>query len=97
MTGTTLTSDQLDARRRRILFRAWRRGTREMDLMIGRYADAHLVSMSPEALDRFEELIDAADTDLFDWVTGARPVPQALDNDIFHDLRAYSLSNPLQR
>lgn len=53
--------------------------------------------MSPEALDRFEELIDAADTDLFDWVTGARPVPQALDNDIFHDLRAYSLSNPLQR
>ena len=97
MTGTTLTSSQLDPRRRRILVRAWRRGTREMDLMIGRFADDRLVDMPESDLDMFETLIDCPDTDLFEWVTGAKPVPAEHDTALFRQLRDFSLTQPLTR
>ncbi|MFN0263766.1 succinate dehydrogenase assembly factor 2 [Tepidamorphus sp. 3E244] len=92
MTGTTLSSEKLDPRRRRALFRAWRRGTREMDLMVGRFADDRLETMSDDDLAVFEELIDAPDVELFDWVTGAQPVPEAYDTPVFAALREFSLA-----
>lgn len=97
MTGTTLSSSQLDPRRRRILIRAWRRGTREMDLMIGRFADDRLVDMPESDLAMFEALIDCQDTDLFEWVTGAKPVPSEQDTAVFRQLREFSLTQPLTR
>jgi antitoxin CptB len=74
MTGTARSSEGLDARRRRALVRAWRRGTREMDLVLGRYADAHIADLSDHDLADFEALMDVPDQDLFAWVTGAAPV-----------------------
>ena len=51
MTGTTRTSEGLDERRRRLLYRAWHRGMREMDLIMGRFADAEIGDMSEADLD----------------------------------------------
>ena len=48
MSGSTRTSADLDVRRRRILFRAWHRGMREMDLIMGRFADAEIGTLSDE-------------------------------------------------
>ena len=42
MTGTQRSSADLDVRRRKILFRSWHRGIREMDLIMGQFADAHI-------------------------------------------------------
>ncbi|MCB1474035.1 MAG: succinate dehydrogenase assembly factor 2 [Rhodobiaceae bacterium] len=92
MTGTTLSSENLDPRRRRILFRAWRRGTREMDLVMGRFADQHLPAIDGRDLDDLEALIDVADADLFNWITGEKPVPEAYDTPVFRALRAFSHS-----
>jgi len=64
-----------DTRRRRLAMRAARRGTREMDLILGRFAQARLPAMPPAALDRFEALLDEADPDLFAWVLGTAPPP----------------------
>ena len=58
MSGSTLSSEGLDERRRRLLFRAWHRGMREMDLIIGRFADAHIATLSDAELDEFERLLD---------------------------------------
>ena len=58
MTGTTRSSADLDPRRRKILFRSWHRGTREMDLIMGRFADVHIGDFSEAELDDFERLID---------------------------------------
>lgn len=74
MTGTARSSDGLDPRRRRALFRAWHRGTREMDLLLGRFADAYIGDLSDADLAHFEALMDAPDRDLFAWVTGREPV-----------------------
>lgn len=97
MTGTTLSSEHLDPRRRRILFRAWRRGTREMDLVMGRFADDRLANLNEVELADFEFLIDASDVDLFAWVTGEQAVPDDYDTPVFRALRAFCLSQPTTR
>jgi antitoxin CptB len=88
MSGNSLSSAGLDARRRRVLFRAWRRGLREMDLVMGGFADAHLPAMNEAELDEFERLLDAPDPELLGWITGEAPVPPAFDTPLFAQLRA---------
>ena len=56
---TERSSEGLDERRRKLLFRAWRRGVREMDLIVGRFADAHIDKFDATGLDDFERLIEA--------------------------------------
>jgi antitoxin CptB len=64
-----------DTRRRRLRFRAWHRGIRETDLIMGRFADAHVETFTVDDMADFERLLDIPDRDILDWVTGAAPVP----------------------
>jgi antitoxin CptB len=89
MTGLSRTSADLDPRRKRILFRAWHRGTREMDLLMGRYAEAAIDAMSDDDLTLFEALIEVPDRDLFAWLTDADMVPSNYDSAIFRALKAF--------
>lgn len=66
-----------DIRLRRLDLRSWRRGMREMDLILGRYADASLPALSDEALDAYEALLEENDQDLYRWVSGSEPTPVA--------------------
>jgi antitoxin CptB len=88
MSGSMLSSAALDERRRRILFRAWRRGLREMDLVMGHFADANLADMSEAELDEFERLMDAPDPDVLSWITGEAPTPPEFDTPLFARLSA---------
>jgi len=87
MIGSDLSSAGLDARRRRILFRAWRRGLREMDLVMGHFADAELRGMPDVELEAFERLLDAPDPSVLAWITGEEPVPIEHDTPLFARLR----------
>ena len=89
MTGTTISSDGLDPRRRRLLFRSWHRGTREADLIMGRFADAHIAAFSDAELDQFEHLLDALETDLLSWMTGLAEVPADHDTLMFRRVREF--------
>src|SRR5208283_4182937 len=88
MCGSDLSSAGLDARRRRILFRAWRRGMREMDLVMGQFADRNLPGMDEAELGEFERLLDVADPQLLAWITGDEPTPPNFDTPLFARLRA---------
>lgn len=81
--------DRLDARRRRLLFRAWRRGTREMDLVLGRFAEARLATLAERDLADFEGLMNVPDQDLFAWISGAAPVAANYDTPVFRALVAF--------
>src|ERR1700679_2721394 len=87
MTGSELSSFGLDARRRRILFRARRRGMRELDLVLGQFADAQLPDMTALELDEFERLLDAPDPSVLAWITGEEPLPADYDTPLFSRLR----------
>lgn len=89
MSGTELSSHGLDPRRRRILFRCWHRGTREMDLILGRFADAVLPGLGESELDEFERLMDLPDPDLYAFATGEAQVPSEFDSPVFGRLRAF--------
>ena len=90
MTGTTRSSEGLDERRRRLKFRCWHRGTREMDLIMGRFADTHIGTLSETELDAFEGLTDVPEPELYAWITGERPVAPEHDTALFHRLRQFA-------
>lgn len=89
-TGTNLSSEGLDARRRRLLFRCWHRGIREMDLVLGRFADAQLAVLSDGDLDELESWLDVPDQQIFAWVSGLEPVPAKFDTALFRRLLDFS-------
>ncbi len=69
-------------RRKRLIFRSWHRGMRETDLMLGRFADRHVAGMTTGQLERYEALIESPDPDIYNWVTGAAPIPPRHDTDV---------------
>jgi antitoxin CptB len=86
--------EDLDLRRRRAAYRAWHRGTKEMDIMLGRFADSSLADMPAEMLGSFERLLALPDPELYELIIGpeARPVEAAVDALVgrlraFHGLR----------
>ena len=81
--------DALAVRRRKLKFRSWHRGMREMDLIMGRFADANIDAMGPEELDAYERLIETPDPDLFGWVLAEEPPPAEADSPMLQRLRAF--------
>jgi antitoxin CptB len=84
MTGTpdaalSPTSGQLEARRKKLRFRSWHRGMREMDFVLGRFADSTIDGLTGDELDQYERLLDIPDTEFLQFVTGESPVPHQLD------------------
>ena len=65
MSGTQRSSADLDPRRRKILFRCWHRGMREVDLLLGQFADARIDQLSEAELDQLENFMEAQDADIF--------------------------------
>jgi antitoxin CptB len=82
----------LEARRRRLRFRCWHRGTRELDLMFGRFADAQLATLSEAEIGEFERWLEVPDPQMFNYVNGAETPPAALDSALFKRLLAFHRS-----
>ncbi len=89
MPESSLSSANLDPRRRKILIRAWRRGMREMDTLMGGFADAHLPTLNESDLDRFEELLELQDRDVLSWLTGEAPIPPEFDTGLLAKIKAH--------
>jgi antitoxin CptB len=79
-----------DVRCRRLLFRCWHRGTQEGDLILGRFADAHLANFDLAQIERFEALLDCTDPDLFDWIVVGIAAPKEYEHDVMYLLRAFA-------
>ena len=89
MSGLQRSTVDIDPRRKKILFRAWHRGMREMDLIMGRFAEERLDTMTDHDLDVFELLIEAPDRDLLAWITGREATPVNYNTDVFKALKAF--------
>jgi antitoxin CptB len=83
-----MTTDD-DARLKKLKFRAWRRGFREADLILGPFADKHVAAMSAAELDTFEALLEQPDPDLYAWIVGTAPTPPDFDHKIMNQIKAF--------
>lgn len=81
--------DALDTRRKRALFRAWHRGIREMDLVMGRFADREIAALDESDLDEFERLMDEPDQEVLGWVLGRTEPPPDRDTPLLARLREF--------
>jgi antitoxin CptB len=86
---TNQSSNGLDPRRRRLKFRLWHRGIREMDLVLGGFADAELSGLNESELAEVEGWLDIPDQQMFAWVNGAEPAPPEVDTVLFRKLRSF--------
>ena len=89
MTGTTRSSAGLDDRRKRLLYRAWHRGTREMDLILGRFADAEIADLSDGDMAELERLIEVPDPDLYAALIGDKPLDPEYAGALFDRIKAF--------
>jgi antitoxin CptB len=75
-------AEKIENWRKKLKFRAWHRGTREMDLIMGRFADDHLPQFSVEQLTEFEHMLTNNDPDLYNWITKREPVPDGENSSV---------------
>jgi antitoxin CptB len=68
--------------RKRLLYRGRHRGMREMDILLGGFAERHLDGFDCDQLARFGVLLELSDPDLYNWISGREPVPAEYDSDV---------------
>jgi antitoxin CptB len=88
------TDGTIGIRRKKLLFRSWHRGTRELDLIFGTFADAAIETLDEGELDDYERLLNLPDTDLMDWMLTGKPVPADIDNALIRRILAFRQNMP---
>jgi len=90
MSASTRSSHGLDDRRKRLLFRCWHRGTKEMDFILGRFADAHIADLSEDEVADLERLIELADPDLYNAFNDKIVLDPVYADGIFRRIKAFT-------
>lgn len=79
---------------RKLRYRAWHRGFREMDILMGKFADNYLDSMTNSELQDFERILNLPDQDLYEWITSRRTVPTEYQSSLFTKLQDFCKKGP---
>lgn len=92
MTNETI-DQNIENKRKQLSFRSWHRGTREMDLIMGSFADKHIDHFTKEEVKLYDEVLQMPDPDLYDWVSGRVQPPSNVMNSVLekfinHDFSA---------
>lgn len=82
-------SEDLTTRRKRLRYRSWHRGTKELDLLLGSFADATLGALDAAQLDRYEALLEVPEPVVHAWLAGRAAPPPDHDHDVMRMLRAF--------
>lgn len=85
---------ELDARRRRLVFRAQHRGTKETDILIGGFVARHIASLTDADVAALEAVLELWDVDLADWLSGRRPIPPEHEHPLLRRIMAEAGGGP---
>jgi antitoxin CptB len=86
-------TDTLEIQRKKLRIRAWRRGFKEADLILGRFADLHLDSLSAQDVEAFERLLDQPDQDSYGWIIGRVETPVEFKGPVMTALQAFRIDS----
>lgn len=78
-----------ETRLKRLKYRAWHRGFREADLILGPFADRYGPELSPSDFDAFEHLLEQPDQDIYEWIVERTPTPPEFDGELMNRLKAF--------
>jgi antitoxin CptB len=78
-----------ETRFKKLKYRAEHRGFREADIIIGGFAEKHMRALTPAQLDDFERIIDQPDQDLYAWIIGKEPIPEAFAGEVMDLIRSF--------
>lgn len=83
---------------KRLCFRAWRRGFRELDLILGPFADAQIAQLDQHEIAELELLLDAPDQDVYSWIIGRSAAPAQFEGGVMRKIRAFAgqMARPAQ-
>jgi antitoxin CptB len=81
--------DNISINRKRLIFRSWHRGTREIDLLLGKFADAHLPDFTENQIALYDRFLNNSDPDIYNWISRAEPVPPSEDSEVVQLLLAF--------
>lgn len=87
-------SEDIETRRRKLLFRAQRRGFRELDLYMQQFTETHLPKLDARQLDEFEAVLDIPDQHVFDWIMERGQPPENLRSEVLDLLLSFRYSPP---
>lgn len=79
-------SEEIENTRKRLIFRSWHRGTKEMDLILGSFANLHVPDFSGEELELYDKLLQIPDPDLYNWISGRESVPAEEQSPVMDQL-----------
>lgn len=82
----------MDAHKRKLNFRAWRRGFRELDLLMGSFADQYLADLNEAGTSEFERLLTVPDWEIYAWLIGQKPVPVNYKGPVLDQLITFRYS-----
>lgn len=85
-------NNSIENKRKRLIFRSGHRGTKEMDLILGSFANENVPHFSEEELAQYEELLGESDPDLYNWITRKDAPPERVRSPVFEKLMAYRLA-----
>ena len=81
--------EDLERQRKKLMFQCHYRGTKELDLVLGSFADAHLADMTADELRILSAFLNEIDPDIYDWLSGRAPLPLRLQNQMTQRLVAF--------
>ncbi len=81
-----------EIRRKRLRYHSWHRGTKELDLVLGQFAERHLAAMSDAEMDLYEAIINESEHDIYAWLAGRETPPEAHDNHIMRMILDFKLT-----
>ncbi|MGE0423363.1 MAG: succinate dehydrogenase assembly factor 2 [Reyranellaceae bacterium] len=92
MAGDITEDEALQRRRRRLIFRSDHRGNKENDILLGQFAQSHVMEFDAAQLERYEALLEESDNDIFDWIAGRAEIPPDKDSDVLRLLLAFQVT-----
>ncbi|MBR2815585.1 MAG: succinate dehydrogenase assembly factor 2 [Reyranella sp.] len=84
-----MSGEELETRRKRLLYRSVYRGNKENDILLGQFARAHIAAFDVSELDQYERLLEIGDNQIYDWVSGKEAVPPENDTPVLRKLLAF--------
>lgn len=84
--------DEIKNKRKKLIFRSWHRGTREMDLLLGSFADANVPSFTEKELVLYDELLKESDPDLYNWYTEREEPPSDIDSPVLRRFMSHKFA-----